>query len=496
MAREHAPSRARAIVNAAWKGRPVRELAAEAREIRDPYHAAWALFHLSRDDATLRPQAMDLLDRVPEAWRKAELAADIAKRVKDDPDTLEGLARRVVSLPPSKARSEALQGLAKTVPSRLLVEILAQVVKDEPTAVEDGKNVLRQWAKNPTGEVTEAFAAASADTRAQLYAYLHLQGAKSGQVPVPDAFDRAVQAAKEMEDRVEILRYLATTAQTGDELETLLAMESEPERRIRLLLKTVAQADRMGQEALAGRHLHEAQTLVTQIPDEKKRGRLEANLAKAAARMQDRTTQTAPTPSTTPKNSPSVSPAKNKENVGLPPAPNKRAILALHNGYTGKAGPPHIRAVARAAPLCAAFGLDLMLIGFPHRDANDLVDQVETESRVGEGAGYARALLAAGRIQWVDASEHTQPTKWAAGRSVVATTPHPDPEKQNDLENLGPDAILIMGLGPEGLPRRLLQESDHHLELTGHGVSLETATAMGVLAQRFQQARRGRETTQ
>lgn len=482
MAREHAPSRARAIVNAAWKGRPVRELAAEAQEIRDPYHAAWALFHLSRDDATLRPQAMELLDAVPEAWRKAELAADIAKRVKDDPETLEGLARRVVALPSSKARSDALQGLAKTVPSRILPELVAHVVPDASTGVEDGKNILRNWAKRPTGDMVQALAAASPDTRAQLYGYLHLQSAKLDTPLVPDAFQQAVDAAKQMEDRVETLRYLATIAQTGDELESLLALEQKSEPRLRLLLKTLAQADRLGEQALAGSHLEQAKALLGQIPDEKKRAKLDANLKKAAARLHDTTLDPQPPrPSST---------AKKQKPVSLPPAPEKRAILALHNGYTGKAGPPHIRAVARAAPLCAAFGLDLMLIGFPHPDAKHLVEQVETETRVGEGAGYARGLLEAGRIHWVDASDHTDPGKWAGGRSVVATTPHPDSAKTTDLKTIGDDPILIMGLGPEGLPRRLLQQAPYHLELTGHGVSLETATAMGILAQRLYDARR------
>ena len=41
---------------------------------------------------------------------------------------------------------------------------------------------------------------------------------------------------------------------------------------------------------------------------------------------------------------------------------------------------------------------------------------------------------------------------------------------------------IIMGLGKRGLPQSLLDSVDYHLELTGSGVALETATAMGVIA--------------
>ena len=37
------------------------------------------------------------------------------------------------------------------------------------------------------------------------------------------------------------------------------------------------------------------------------------------------------------------------------------------------------------------------------------------------------------------------------------------------------------GLGPRGLPAQLLEPSPNHLELTGRGISMETATALGAL---------------
>ena len=42
-----------------------------------------------------------------------------------------------------------------------------------------------------------------------------------------------------------------------------------------------------------------------------------------------------------------------------------------------------------------------------------------------------------------------------------------------------------MGLGRKGLPASFLKAAPAHLELTGRNVHLETATAMGVIAERM-----------
>jgi hypothetical protein len=75
----------------------------------------------------------------------------------------------------------------------------------------------------------------------------------------------------------------------------------------------------------------------------------------------------------------------------------------------------------------------------------------------------------------------------------VATTPHPEPAKAADLAGALARAraagtgrlCVLMGLGKRGLPASLLRAVASHVELTGQGVSLETATAMGVVAERL-----------
>ena len=47
--------------------------------------------------------------------------------------------------------------------------------------------------------------------------------------------------------------------------------------------------------------------------------------------------------------------------------------------------------------------------------------------------------------------------------------------------------VVLMGLGRKGLPASFLKAAPAHLELTGRNVSLETATAMGVIAERMRQ---------
>ena len=41
---------------------------------------------------------------------------------------------------------------------------------------------------------------------------------------------------------------------------------------------------------------------------------------------------------------------------------------------------------------------------------------------------------------------------------------------------------MIMGLGPKGLPKFYIDNSNYHFEITGSEVAFETGTAMGAIA--------------
>jgi hypothetical protein len=165
-------------------------------------------------------------------------------------------------------------------------------------------------------------------------------------------------------------------------------------------------------------------------------------------------------------------------------------FLGLHNGYEGGLGPPHLQAVARAAALAVGFGLDLVLIAFPAEDAATLAARVDRDTGVAGGRGFASQLAAAGRIHLVPRADHTVPGRWPRAAWVGLDERAP---AQADLSLLAAQGRigLVMGLGPKGLPPQLKQNLAHHLELTGAGVPLETATVMGVVAERLRALRAG-----
>lgn len=158
-------------------------------------------------------------------------------------------------------------------------------------------------------------------------------------------------------------------------------------------------------------------------------------------------------------------------------------ILGLLNTYRGKTLlDAHIRVVARAAPLCYAYRLDLCLFGFPVADAGEIVSRVERESRVGEGGSYLRKLFDEGRLFVLRIPDEAA---LPGIGELVATTSRPDPKKMVSLDKIAKKSrpfCILMGLGSQGLPKGVLRLSRHHLELTGQGIPLETCTAMGALA--------------
>jgi hypothetical protein len=68
---------------------------------------------------------------------------------------------------------------------------------------------------------------------------------------------------------------------------------------------------------------------------------------------------------------------------------------------------------------------------------------------------------------------------------MVATTSHPDKQKSVELEDLAEmaqDMCFLLGVGKLGLPMKMLNQAEYHLEFTGRNIPLETCTAMGILS--------------
>lgn len=160
------------------------------------------------------------------------------------------------------------------------------------------------------------------------------------------------------------------------------------------------------------------------------------------------------------------------------------------------------RTLARAAPVCLAYDCNLATFGFPfdegrrretrNPDAPDLRTPAEVaEFIVGSTSISAadvplRTLAEAGRFHLFDF-----PRKGGfppqLGRPVT-TSEHPQSKAEavtprqvaQELQR-GRSQLVIVGLGPRGLPKEVLGNVGHCLELTGRNVGLETATVLGAL---------------
>lgn len=179
----------------------------------------------------------------------------------------------------------------------------------------------------------------------------------------------------------------------------------------------------------------------------------------------------------------------------------ERITIGLVNAYKGGQGPDgaprlkevHLRAIGRAAPLCNAYGFNLALFNFPlapGMTGEDLVARVAATSRVGAGGGHLAGLADEGRLVLVEPGKRLTGDDEELGR-LVATTSKPGAGKATPLPELIADGVpllILIGLGPKGLPYGILEASAHHLEVTGVGVALETATAMGALVQHLRHA--------
>ena len=153
--------------------------------------------------------------------------------------------------------------------------------------------------------------------------------------------------------------------------------------------------------------------------------------------------------------------------------------MALVGTYDGAVSTPHLRALARAAGIAWGFGLDIALIDWPTEDLEGLCERAQKESGTA-GVNHLPALLASQRIQLLSVEEALSGT---AGHPIATT--HQPAGGSVDLTTFDGSLCMFIGLGRQGLPKRLLDNCPDQFELTGVGASLETAVAMGAIAQRL-----------
>ena len=165
-----------------------------------------------------------------------------------------------------------------------------------------------------------------------------------------------------------------------------------------------------------------------------------------------------------------------------------RMTIGLYNSYDrSRFAEAHRRAIARAAPIALAFDGNLATFGFPFEEGlitpQEVAGWVSSTTSIGEAGLYLRELAQRGRFQTFGFPKRGFPPQ--LGEPIV-TTNRPDPKKATTATALagllqrGTSILLVFGLGRRGLDDRdVYPLGRYHFDLTGRGLSLETATAIG-----------------
>lgn len=500
--RPHAPSQLRAFLRRLKEHRGALDpLLDVANGIEEPATRAAALAAVAaHPDAagTLRQQAVSSLEKsLGEIDREGQVAETVPAVLKQSSDVLEPAELRkmlhhLLDLPDGEALSEGIQAAARYVPAQLQSALFDRAIQNRGQEREDAKAVLRAAFGRPDALLqTDAWREQVArlgdtDLRIRLAAFLHHQvsAIEPGHPGAEAAWSDATTGLEDTlgtggpRERADLWRTVARDAAGADQIRAVIevATKEPPVVQADALMTLGAQADRCGDPRLAGSAFEAAEEALKQVTG-RDQDRLSRKLETARRRLAGVAGASPSPPPKGPKGSPDDL------------LPRTGHALALCNTYTGGVKAAHFRAVARAAPLAAAFGLDLVLLGFPVA-LDDLVARTARETRIG-GRPWIVQLYETDRV-------HEAPRDPTDGRSLreryiwVATSERASEERQVSLEGLvreGP-VCMVMGIGPKGLPDRVLRACRGEYEITGGGIGLETATAMGILADRLARAAR------
>ena len=161
--------------------------------------------------------------------------------------------------------------------------------------------------------------------------------------------------------------------------------------------------------------------------------------------------------------------------------------LALYNSLDPvRFAEAHRRALARAGPVAWAFDCNLAVFGFPFdkdmRTPVEVAKWLVGTTSIGQGGDWIVKLAESGRFYFHDYPRKGFPPQF--GKIVIATR-KPDqrlstkPREVAGLLKEGRSLMMVFGLGPRGLPDKIMEMGQYHMDLTEKGVSFETCTAIG-----------------
>ncbi len=161
--------------------------------------------------------------------------------------------------------------------------------------------------------------------------------------------------------------------------------------------------------------------------------------------------------------------------------------LGLYNSLDPvKFSEAHRRALARAGPVAWAFDCNLAVFGFPFdkemRTPLELAHWLVGTTSIGQGGDWIVKLAQSGRFHVFPYPKGGFPPQF--GKIVIATRKPETKFSRNPKEIAGilvegRSLMMVFGLGPRGLPERVVSMGEFQMDLTGNGISFETCTALG-----------------
>jgi len=529
-------SRFRYIQRRIKEGMDPERLKRDLGSIKDPYFRSQSLLSMALskktpDKGTPENTMIELLDqsfkecsRVKQEWRRAELIVFIMKRSKDlDKDTKKHVDRHILEemeqLINGPGFSDAIKGTAGYFGSDSWKELIDLCLRNSGSARADVKTVIRkiidgkQWEMGSGALIDRIGTIEDLELKISLLGSLHLQVRKRrGEKTPPIALEMALNEIGSLnpdEANIQFSTLCRNNLTMGDLdlLEGASRIFTSNVYRVKTLSNLATASDKAGDRKRALHYLDEAEGLTRDIVNKEKMagslgllasGRKRMGQEKEAMELYRKALEIEDLdPGARSRiekqmdgGRTSARPIETSKGEDLN-VKGRNHVLALYDTYEGSLKQTHIRAVARAAPLCVAFYLDLALLGFPTDDVNRMIELASNDTNIGKGGAYLKDLHSKGKVHLVKCTDKDPPKDWKELGLPVATTSNPSKHKKVNMEEARKLAIkdhslqrvcLIMGIGRKGLPRSLIDSVPYHLEITGVNIALETATAMGILA--------------
>lgn len=533
MKKSHEPSYSRGMVRLARKaiadGYPISPIVAAAADLKDPYYSAYALSGIGKamhgavieGYLPLFKDACRFTKQVKPEWRRAEMiikvVADMSHCGIADFSDAESI---VAGLTEEAHRREAFRGLIRAMAkagSPRVFSLLRHAVdlKEMSSIVKTSLNEYLRHGSTDVSLLEDAIMSIEEPyVRCKGLTYLGLKTAFEGTGGHINHFEKALKASLSVEDdalRLELLKYLSDKFISCGDIDVSMVISasetlSEISDRAHLLeyvAGKLSKHDKEGYAQLFDDALSLAENI--SIPDKKKKVliRIARGMEMAGLKVQGDVPKDAwgrpagkgaswrsrsseddddgPTAGSQleTRYGPDADAVKpSRMTSGRPKGDESIITMGLFNTYEKKLSSAHVRAIARAAPLCYAYGLHLCLFNFPFKSAQEASARVIDDTSVGKGGFYLANLMKEGKF-------HVEEDIYGIDFTMlVATTSHPDPKKifRMGVPIKDGNVCFLIGVGKKGLPGSVLSHADYHMELSGKNIPFETCTAIGIIA--------------